>query len=325
MSPTISPPVSPRRAAPATSGELPAATFDSADANRVRLWVGDCRTVLPKLDAVAGKVDCVFADPPFNWNRAYDRWHDAMPEQEYVEFTFDWISRCVELLRPGGALWINIPDDWAAEIVCFLKGRLEHKPPAVMHLENWCVWHYRFGQNTRSRFINSKVHALHFVREGGPHTWNAERVLEPSDRATTYFDPRTMSKKDGMPAGKRVPMDVWYGRHWGRIQGNNKERRPGHDNQLPEVYLARVLLATTNPGDLVLDPFTGSGTTGTIARALGREFLGVEFSKDNARRAFQRMLSGPIRPPETPAEGSAIFPARRVGKKTARRLGGLKP
>ncbi|MDX2131066.1 MAG: DNA methyltransferase [Planctomycetota bacterium] len=278
---------------------------------RTRVYVGDCRERLPDVPEVSrGEVDLVFADPPFNWNRAYDKWHDAMPEDDYLAFTFEWLRLCVKALRPGGALWVNIPDDWAAEIVCFLKGRLHEKPPAPLTMQNWCVWHYRFGQNTTSRFINSKVHALYFTKDGGERTWNRDKILEPSDRASTYNDPRTLTKRDGMPAGLRVPMDVWYGRHWGRIQGNNKERRPQHDNQLPEVYLSRVVLATSNEGGLVMDPFLGSGTTGVIAHALGRRFIGCEFSKENAERAFARIQEGPIRPPETPSEANPIFPRR---------------
>lgn len=294
----------------AAAPPAPRPDFATPD-ERVRVWVGDCRERLVNLPEVRNsQVDLVFADPPFNWNRAYDKWDDALPEREYLDFTYAWLSLCVRALRPGGALWVNIPDDWAAEIVCFLKGRLAERPPASLTMQNWCVWHYRFGQNTTSRFINSKVHALYFTKDAGERTWNPDKVLEPSDRASTYNDPRTYSKRDGMPAGLRVPMDVWYGRHWGRIQGNNKERRPQHDNQLPEVYLARVVLATSNPGDLVLDPFLGSGTTGVIAHALGRRFIGSEFSKENAQRAFARILEGPIRAPDAPAEPNPIFPKR---------------
>jgi len=290
----------------------------------VRVYVGDCRKILPALPEMekarrtgSGPVDLVFADPPFNWNSAYDRWHDAMPEADYLDFTFTWLSDCAELLRPGGAFWVNIPDDWAAEIVCFMKGRLERKPPAIFELANWCVWHYRFGQNSKNYFINSKVHALYFVKPALPgqkeRTWNPEAVLEVSDRASIYGDPRTLSKKDGMPAGLRLPMDVWYGKHWGRIQGNNKERRDKHDNQLPEVYLERVIKACSNPGDLVLDPFLGSGTTGVVARELGRNFIGTEFSAENAKRAYERVVEiGPIRDLHaSKPESTAIFEARR--------------
>lgn len=287
---------------------------ESGGSGEVRVYVGDCRDVLVKVpesraaEGGAGPVDLIFADPPFNWNRAYDRWHDAMPEADYLDFTRAWLSRCATLLRPGGAMWVNIPDDWAAEIVCYMKR--EHEPR--FELVNWCVWHYRFGQNTKNYFINSKVHALYFVKPGGERTWNASQVLEVSDRASTYGDHRTMSKRDGFPPGLRLPMDVWYGKHWGRVQGNNKERRGQHDNQLPEVYLERVIKACSNPGDLVMDPFLGSGTTGVVAHHLGRRFVGVEFSKENAQRAFERIKLGPVRDlKQTRHESTAIFESRR--------------
>lgn len=277
-----------------------------------RVYLGDCRKALEMIPEVQrGEVDLVFADPPFNWKRGYDEWDDHMDEGDYLTFTYDWIDLCIRGLRAGGSLWINIPDDWAAEIVCYLKGRLERKPPSLMAMDNWCIWHYRFGQNATERFINSKVHALHFIKAGGTHTWNPHEVLEMSDRRAIYGDPRTESKKDGMPAGMRVPMDVWYGQYWGRVQGNNKERRHYHDNQLPEVYLERVIRASSNKGDLVLDPFLGSGTTGVMAHALERRFIGCEFSKQNATNAVDRMKAGPIRLGAGIGASTAIFEQRR--------------
>lgn len=294
-----------------------APTFSLPDPD-TRVYVGDCRAVLPRIpEAAKGKIDLIFADPPFNWNRAYDKWDDSMPEEEYLAFTREWIDLCVDALAPRGTFWINIPDDWAAEIVCYLK---REKKGDRLALVNWCIWHYRFGQNATERFINSKVHALCFARPRARRTWNPLEILEPSDRRTTYFDPRTESKKDGMPPGHRVPLDVWYGRYWGRIQGNNAERRSKHDNQLPEVYLERVVRACSNEGDLVLDPFLGSGTTGVIARALKRRFIGVEYSRENAARAVERIQKGPVRLGALKGVGSAIHPPRRVGAKTRQRL-----
>ena len=254
-----------------------------------RVWVGDCREILPRLPEIQkSELDLVFADPPFNWARAYDEWDDKMADGDYLKFTYDWLDLCVGGLKDTGSLWVNIPDDWAAEIVVHLKQR-------GLTMVNWCIWHYRFGQNTKGRFINSKVHVLYFSKHPSKRTWNSEPVLETSDRRAIYGDPRTESKRDGMPAGLRVPMDVWYGKFWGRVQGNNLERRHYHDNQLPEVYLERVIACSSNAGDLVLDPFLGSGTTGVIAHALGRRFIGTEFSKQNAKNAVERMKAGPVR------------------------------
>ena len=275
-----------------------------------RVYVGDCRELLRSVhDCKKGEVDLIFADPPFNWQVKYDQWHDGLPRQEYLKFTRDWLDGCIEALAPNGSLWVNIPDDTAAEIVVHLKDQ-------GMTMVNWCVWHFRFGQNRMSSFIMSKVHALYFVKDPANRTWNAEAILEPSDRATTYFDPRTHNKRVGHN-GLRVPMDVWYGRYWGRVQGNNKERRSKHENQLPEVYLERVIRACSNEGDLVLDPFLGSGTTGVVARALGRRSIGLEFSAANARSAFARIKAGPIRVGQGAInQSTAIFAPRRVGAKS---------
>ena len=107
-----------------------------------------------------------------------------MSAEEYTQFTYDWIDLCVDALKPTGAIWVNIPDDWAAEIVVHLKKR-------ELTMINWCVWHYRFGQNTKSRFINSKVHALYFAKDPNNRTWNPDPILEESDRRAIYSDART--------------------------------------------------------------------------------------------------------------------------------------
>ena len=252
-----------------------------------------------------------------------------MPRAEYERFTFDWLDGCIEALAPHGSLWVNIPDDTAAEVVLHLKRR-------GLTMINWCIWHFRFGQNRNSSFIMSKVHALYFAKlnrapdvERAPHEasgaalscgapdriWNPNEILELSDRASIYFDPRTMNKDENK--GLRVPMDVWYGKYWGRIQGNNKERRHNHHNQIPEIYLERVIKACSNPApgfaSLVLDPFCGSGTTSTVARALGRRSITIEYSEVNAKSAWERITKvGPVpREDAGKPQSTAIFKARK--------------
>ena len=253
-----------------------------------QVYVGDCREVLTTLAISKTKADLIFADPPFNFRRNYANYSDNLSPSDYLSFTHDWINKCISILRPGGAFWINIPDEWCVEVITHAKSQ-------SLTLENWCIWHYRFGQNTQTHFINSKVHALHFTSNGS-RTWNPLQILEPSDRASKYNDPRTQNKSDGFPPGLRTPLDVWYGPGFSRIQGNNSERMPLHDNQLPEAYLHRVIASTSNPTDLVIDPFLGSGTTGVIARAMNRRFIGIEISPAYAKSAFDRILSGPAHP-----------------------------
>ena len=269
-----------------------------------RVYLGDCRDVLANLPAdIQGQVDLIFADPPFNWEVPYDEWHDGMPREQYERFTYDWLDACINALSPTGSIFVNIPDDTAAEIVLHLKRR-------GLTMINWCVWHFRFGQCRDSSFIMSKVHALYFAKDPANRIWNPNDILEMSDRAAIYNDKRTQAKKTNK--GMRVPMDVWYGPYWGRIQGNNKERRTQHHNQIPEVYLERVIRACSGEGDLVLDPFLGSGTTCTVARELNRRSIGIEYGKANAESAFERIKQGPVRVKKDKREilSTAIFPKR---------------
>ncbi|MBL9147911.1 MAG: hypothetical protein JNM94_04385 [Phycisphaerae bacterium] len=285
--------------------ETPTPAFQASDPD-TRLFVGDCRDVLARLPD-RGNVDLVFADPPFNWDVPYDEWRDGMPRAEFERFTFDWLDGCVDALAPHGSIWVNIPDDTAAEIVMHLKRR-------GLTMINWCVWHFRFGQNRDSSFIMSKVHALYFAKNPDERIWNPKDVLEQSDRASIYADPRTQAKDENK--GMRVPMDVWYGPYWGRIQGNNTERRHRHHNQLPEVYLERVIRACSNEGSLVLDPFCGSGTTSTVARAWNRRSITIEYGAGNAESAWQRITQiGMLRKGLSSGGTSAIAPARATKKR----------
>ena len=250
------------------------------------IYVGDNRKVLSKLPEES--VDLIFADPPFNWDFDYGKWADNLPREEYLSFTYGWLDACVRVLAQHGSLWINIPDDTVAEIVMHLKEKQK------LHMINWCIWHFRFGQCRNKNFIVSKVHVLYFAKEKDPKNriWNPDLILEPSDRATTYGDHRT---RETETPGLRVPFDVWYGRFWGRVQGNNSERQSLHVNQIPEVYMERVIRACSKEGNLVLDPFLGSGTTCTIARALGRRSIGIEYNRELAKSAFGRIKKGPVR------------------------------
>jgi len=253
------------------------------DNPRTEIYVGDNRDILPQIRE--GSIDLIFADPPFNLDVDYGKWRDNMPRDEYLKFTYEWLDACLRVLAPHGSIWVNIPDDTAAEVVVYLKKK-------KLTMMNWCIWHFRFGQCRNANFIVSKVHVLYFVKDPYTRIWNPGQVREPSDRATTYADART--RKTQTP-GLRVPLDVWYGKYWGRIQGNNKERRADHENQIPELYMERVIRACSKKGNLVLDPFLGSGTTCTVARSLGRQSIGIEYSKVIAKSAFERIKDGPAR------------------------------
>jgi len=241
--------------------------------------VGDCRELVPDM----GQFEFVFADPPFNIGHGYNGYDDR--RDDFDEFTAEWIEVCWNAC--DGVMALHGPDDLAEQYLM-----------AARHLNMrriaWLNWHYRFGQCGRGNWIDARCHCLLFAKSDD-YTWNPDDVLVESDRVK-YGDKRVNETERG---GQRLPGTVWGvpsdGAYWGRVQGNSAERRTGHPNQLPEVYLERLLKAYTNRGDRVLDPFAGSGTTAVVASVLGRECVTIDVSGANVASVRDRVAIGAIR------------------------------
>lgn len=218
-------------------------------------------------------VHLIFADPPYNIGYVYDQYHDDRPDDEYVEWSRQWMAACQRVLAPDGSLYIAIGDEFAAEIRVI--GR-----KLGLHLRNWIIWHYSFGQNMRTKFSRSHTHIFYFTRHAKRFTFNDRMVRYPSARHTRYQDLRAH------PQG-RVPDDVWS--EFPRVCGTFRERDGYHGCQLPEALLMRIIMASSNPGDIVLDPFVGSGTTVAVAKRLGRRFVGIDLSQEYCARSRLRL------------------------------------
>lgn len=281
-----------------------------------QIAVGDCISLMNSWPEAS--IDLIFADPPYNIGYKYDKYEDKRDDAEYLQWTYDWIDGCTRLLAPTGSFYILIGDEYAAETRLHLK-KLEREKKLVMR--NWIIWHYTFGQNCRAKLNRSHAHLFYCVgpqifkqaiktkQEAYPFTFNKSEIAIPSARQTTYADARAN------PTGK-LPDDTWYlrpqeamenrpddlaenqpwyfdpdGDTWylSRLCGTFKERQGWHPCQLPEALLERVIRLSSNPGDLVFDPFTGSGTTLATAARLDRRWLGCELSPDYAAKATKRI------------------------------------
>src|SRR5579884_3178560 len=262
---------------------------------------GDCLRLLAGLPE--GSVDLAFADPPFNIGYEYDVYDDRQGREEYLAWTERWLAAVRRLLKPAGSFYVAIGDEYAAET----KVRLD---ALGLTLRNWIVWHYTFGVHCTKKFTRSHAHIFYYVADPKRFTFNADAVRVPSARQTTYADRRAN------PRG-RVPDDTWVLRpqedarlfpagsdtwYVSRVCGTFKERT-GHPCQMPEAVLERIVRASSNPGDLVLDPFAGSGTTLAVARRLGRHYVGCELSEEYAQAVRQRLAA--IAPEAQKAESAA--------------------
>ena len=251
-----------------------------------RLYTGDALNTMSRV--MEQGFAMVFLDPPFNIGEDYDGdggKSDRKDWGHYLHFIACTIAGAGKLLRKGGTLCIHVPDEVVAYAYMYAI-------QCGLQKVNWLVLHQEFGQYTDGSFIRSKVHCLVFrKRPVKGKTWNVEEVLEPSTRLLTG-DKRTYTAKH---KGYRPFLDCWTGENLGRVQGNNEERWGNHPNQLPEMYLARLIRAYTNVGDFIFDPCVGSGTTLVVAQALKRKAWGCELNAKLAASAWKRVGKGVVR------------------------------
>ena len=283
-----------------------------------KIHQGDCIELMRQIES--GTIDLVFADPPFNIGYEYDEYHDRQADEQYIDWSRQWMEEVHRVLKPGGTFWLSIGDEYAAE----LKVDAEHK--IGFATRSWVVWYYTFGVNCKKKFSRSHVHLFHFVKDENNFTFNAEdpQIRVPSARALVYADKRAnpagrlpddtwVLRPQDLPEGFQPTDDTWY---YARVAGTFKERQGFHGCQMPEQLLARIIRTSSNPGDIVLDPFSGSGTTLAVAKKLGRQWLGCELSEEYVRAATERLDGMEVGAPlDGPADPIASAPTTANGRK----------
>ncbi|MEE9269895.1 MAG: site-specific DNA-methyltransferase, partial [Candidatus Krumholzibacteria bacterium] len=264
------------------------------------IYRADCVKALSALEA--GSVDLVFADPPFNIGYDYDEYHDRKENTTYLNWTREWMRGVVEALKPDGTFWLAIGDEYAAD----LKIIAEREIGFVTR--SWVIWYYTFGVNCKRKFNRSHAHLFHFVKDPKQFTFNAAEIKVPSARQLVYADRRAnpsgrlpddtwILRPQDLPHGFEANQDTWY---FPRVCGTFKQRAGWHGCQMPERLLDRVIRTSSCPGDVVLDPFAGTGTTLAVAKKLHRRWLGFEISKQYVKEINDRLSR--IKPGD-PADG----------------------
>jgi DNA modification methylase len=254
-----------------------------------KLYNKDCIAGMQAIPPAS--VDLAFADPPFNIGYKYDVYEDRRAADEYLDWSKKWGAALLQTLKPTGTFWLAIGDDFAAELKLIFQRELG------LYCRSWVIWYYTFGVNCKSKFSRSHTHLFHFVKDPKNFTFNTDAIRVPSARQLVYADARADSRG-------RIPDDTWILRpqdaprsftpeesvwHFPRVCGTFKERAGWHGCQMPEQLLGRIINACSNPGETVLDPFGGSGTTLVVAKKLRRRFIGFELSKNYAAQIESRL------------------------------------
>lgn len=241
---------------------------------RFEVVTGDCVDYLAKTDR---KFRLIFADPPYNLGFDYGNGAraDALPEKQYADWCAEWLVLCEGCLAEDGSILVMID---AAHQSLFFGELLA----LGLHWRNTIVWHETFGSYADGNYTPCARFVHYFTRHPTRFTFNGDSIRVPSARQTTYGD----SRAD--PAGK-VPGNVWS--EFPRLVDNAAERMPGFPTQVPAALMERIVLAHSDPGDEILDPFNGSGSTGRAAIKHGRRYLGIEKVERNAGFARASLIT----------------------------------
>jgi len=259
-----------------------------------KIWHGDALKWLQTCQSES--VDLVFADPPYNLKKA--EWDTFESQQAYLQWSLKWIKEAARILKPNGTLYIC----GFSEILADLK------LPALRYFVGcrWLVWHYKNKANFGSDWGRSHESILHF-RKSEQFTFNIDDIRISYGNHTLKYPDHPQAETSQYGKGKNKD-HTWQPHPNGAkpkdvievpttCKGMN-EKTP-HPTQKPEELMRKFILASSNPGDMVVDPFLGSGTTAVVAEQLKRKWVGCDITLEYCQWATTRIESVQDWPVET--------------------------
>ena len=246
----------------------------------VRLYNIDCLDAMRRLPA--GIVNLTVTSPPYNIGKEYE---DPLELDHYLDWCGQWIHEIHRLTTPTGAFWLNLgyvskPGVARAIPIPYL---LWNRTPFFLVQE--VVWHYGAGVAARNSFSPRNEKFLWYVKDEKNYTFNLDDVRDPDVK---YPNQKKNGKLKCNPLGKN-PSDVWLFPKVTSGSDRASPERTEHPAQFPVAVIERISRACSNRGDVVLDPFMGSGTTALVNVQLGRPVLGFEQSNRYMEIAVRRL------------------------------------
>ncbi|HKZ54383.1 MAG TPA: adenine-specific DNA-methyltransferase [Anaerolineales bacterium] len=243
-----------------------------------KIYWGDAFQILS--DSIPDtSIDLVFADPPYNigkdFNGRKDKWAS---DDEYREWCYSWLDLCVRKLKPTGSLYLMAATQNMPHLDVYLSRKL--------HVLSRVVWFYdSSGVQAKRRFGSLYEPILFCVKDLKHYTFNADTI---SVEAKTGAERKLIDYRKPVPSvynTKKIPGNVW---EIPRVRYRMDEYED-HPTQKPVALLERIILASSNPGDLVLDPFSGTFTTSAVAKKWGRRSVSIEIEEEYVKIGLRRL------------------------------------
>lgn len=244
-----------------------------------KIVFGDAFEILPELGS--GRFDLLFADPPYNLTKEFGiSMFREKSDEDYEAWLESWISLCVPLLKPTASVYIC--GDWRS------SGSIQRIGSKYFKLRNRITWEREKGRGAKANWKNAAEDIWYFT-VSDDFTFNLDAVKQRRRVLAPYKENGQPKDWDETADGKfrdTHPSNIWTDitvPFWSMSENTD------HPTQKPEKLLAKIILASTNKGDLILDPFAGSGTTAVVAKKLRRKFVAVEADENYCLLAAKRL------------------------------------
>jgi site-specific DNA-methyltransferase (adenine-specific) len=230
----------------------------------------------------AAFVDLLFIDPPYNMNKTFNgELFAKRSSADYASWMDSWLSKLVRCLKPNASVYIC--GDWRS------SAAIEHVASRYFTIRNRITWEREKGRGAKANWKNASED-IWYCTMSGTYTFNLDAVkLKRKVRAPyTHGNgaPKDWKKTDEGSYRITHPSNIWTDLtvpFWSMPENTE------HPTQKPEKLLAKIVLASSNAGDVVMDPFLGSGTTSVVAKKLGRRYVGIEIDEMYACLAQKRL------------------------------------
>jgi len=242
-----------------------------------KVFQGDA---LSALDLVPnGSVNLIFADPPYNIGKRFGDFVDTWDSDEaYADWCMSWLEKCIEKLSANGSLYVMS----STQCIPYLDILLRKK----LNILSRIVWSYdSSGVQAKNHFGSMYEPILFCVKDKEDYIFNNQDILV---EAKTGSQRKLIDYRKAIPTPyntQKVPGNVW---EFPRVRYRMEEYEE-HPTQKPEALLERVILASSNPGDVVMDPFSGTFTTGAVAKRLNRKTINIELNRDYVGIGLRRL------------------------------------
>lgn len=235
---------------------------------------GDCLKLLSTMPDES--VDVTFADPPFNLKKRYSSYRDNLELNQYIEWCNEWLRELVRVTKPTGSIFIHNIPKW----LTYYSAELNK----IADFKHWIAWD-AMSIPLGKTLLPTHYGILYYAKDVKQLKFYDIRYPHHRCRKCEILRKDYGGKKGKLHPFGPIVSDVWSDLH--RIKHN--KRRDKHPCQLPIHLLERILLMSTDEGDVVLDPFMGTGTTAVAAKRLGRQYIGIELDENYVQIANENI------------------------------------